>query len=848
MSVSNDSTCVEQDQELPQGQDIEEARRFLQAIDPITENFTFQCFNDKGRDSVYSPKVLNGALEERWNELVRRNNAGQGIYVTVNQTDLKGRKLKNVVAIRCAFQEDDDGFEGDFPLKPNMLIESSPGKFHRYWLPEKPAEGEDALKDATGVQEKMVADYGSDPNAKDITRVLRLPGFFNMKTKYQTPWLVKIVDDEWNVEDSDLHTWDEIKEAFPPPVTVAAESPKSRTTVSKFVTDTTTAALAGECVTEATIADLRSALEALDANDRDLWVAIGHALRALPDNTGWSPFEEWSNTADDEFRSSPEKLRDEWKGFDTNRSGYKSVFTKAREAGWVNPKKGNATADADALFQAASQPVDESKADDGGPQLGASLPPVKPLDYTMLPDGMEWWVRDIAERAHCPPDFIAATAMVAAGSLLGRKVEIYPKAKDNWRVIPNLWGMGISRPSVMKSLALTEGVSPLKPLVDAAEVQFKLELNNNEVNKLFAKAQTEVDSAAVKKAVKDGDLSAINILKSTMQIAQEAEDAEPHEQRYILNDATVEKLGELLNQNPNGFLVLRDELSGLLQSLDREDRSNDRAFYLECFGGAGSYTYDRIGRGTIHIKSTTLSIIGGIQPSKIAPYIHHAITQGAGDDGLIQRFQLAVWPDDIKAWRNIDRVPDKAAQARVFKMFKKLDDMDAVEDAVRFTPMAQVLFNKWREKLEKMVRKPSIHPALEAHFIKYRSLMPSLALIINEMDVGHGKPVTLGSAAKAVKWCIYLKSHAERMYGSAINISAQNAETILTRRKKIPDEFTVRDVRRKHWAGLSDNEQVVAALLELAECGYIRAVEPDKTKKAGRPTDKYTWIVGAENE
>jgi putative DNA primase/helicase len=31
----------------------------------------------------------------------------------------------------------------------------------------------------------------------------------------------------------------------------------------------------------------------------------------------------------------------------------------------------------------------------------------------------------------------------------------------------------------------------------------------------------------------------------------------PVEQRYLVNDTTVEKLGELLNQNPNGLLLFR---------------------------------------------------------------------------------------------------------------------------------------------------------------------------------------------------------------------------------------------------------------------------------------------------
>ena len=38
----------------------------------------------------------------------------------------------------------------------------------------------------------------------------------------------------------------------------------------------------------------------------------------------------------------------------------------------------------------------------------------------------------------------------------------------------------------------------------------------------------------------------------------------------MVNDSTVEKLGEILNQNPNGITHKRDEIYGFLQTLDRE--------------------------------------------------------------------------------------------------------------------------------------------------------------------------------------------------------------------------------------------------------------------------------------
>nr|WP_330169580.1 DUF3987 domain-containing protein [Bartonella grahamii] len=77
--------------------------------------------------------------------------------------------------------------------------------------------------------------------------------------------------------------------------------------------------------------------------------------------------------------------------------------------------------------------------------------------------------------------------------------------------------------------------------------------------------------------------------------------------------------------------------------------STDRAFHLTAFNEDDQFTYDRIERGTIFILHVTLSMIGGIQPSRIIPLIQ-ATHRRINDDGLLQRFQMLVCLDDTKDW------------------------------------------------------------------------------------------------------------------------------------------------------------------------------------------------------
>ena len=178
--------------------------------------------------------------------------------------------------------------------------------------------------------------------------------------------------------------------------------------------------------------------------------------------------------------------------------------------------------------------------------------------------------------------------------------------------------------------------------------------------------------------------------------------------------------------------------------MDRPGHENDRAFYCEAWNGTGAYTYDRIGRGTLHIRAACVSVLGGIQPGPLERYLREVFA-GRGDDGLLQRFQLAVWPDVGGRWRNVDRWPNAEARARVIEVFQRLNTIEpaavGAEELtpeelpfLRFDPAAQGLFDAWRADLEQQLRAEGDHPVLLSHFAKYRSLIPSLALLVHLID------------------------------------------------------------------------------------------------------------------
>gem|GEM_PF-415514 len=474
--------------------------------------------------------------------------------------------------------------------------------------------------------------------------------------------------------------------------------------------------------------------------------------------------------------------------------------------------------------------------------LPSGMPPVLPFDPAWLPEPLRAWVVDIANRVQCPIDFIAVTAMVALSALVGRKLGIRPKACDDWLVVPNLWGAAIGRPGVMKTPAIQEALKPLKKFELDAKKEYDEAVKDSEAEQLVDEVRKKESVREIKKHLKNPE--------EASRIARESlpqDDDKPVRHRHIVNDSSVEKLGEILNENSNGVLVLRDELVGLLKALDKEGQEGARSFYLEAWNGNGRYTFDRIGRGTIDIDAAIVSIIGGIQPGPLSEYLREAVKQSGGDDGLIQRFQMMVYPDVSGGWVNVDQWPDGQARKAAFETFEGVRDLEpdlvgadrdsADVDSIpflRFDAQAQPLFDEWREALEPRVRSGDLHPALESHLAKYRSLIPSLALILHLADGGRGA-VGLAPLRQAIAWGEYLESHARRVYAAVCDpdLAAARELSKHIERGDLGDEFPLRAVYRKGWSGLSSAEQARAAAEYLADLGWLTV---DRVATGGRDT------------
>jgi putative DNA primase/helicase len=84
----------------------------------------------------------------------------------------------------------------------------------------------------------------------------------------------------------------------------------------------------------------------------------------------------------------------------------------------------------------------------------------------------------------------------------------------------------------------------------------------------------------------------------------------------------------------------------------------------------------------------------------------------------------------------------------------------------------------------------------------------------------------------------YWEAHARRVYGAAFDAPMEAAEQLATRIKQsLANPFTVRDVVRKGWGGLSTQETVMQALNVLEDRGWVSVVER-KPDGRGRPSQE----------
>lgn len=755
--------------------DQRQAIEHLMLLDEEAECFTFQTFDDNSdRDSRRLTSVRHGSITDPnlWAELVRLNQAGAGVFVTVNETNGKGREGSDITRIRALWQED-DGDGKPLPVEPHIVIQSSPGKYHRYLLVD--GLEVDAFEP---LQRVLVETYGSDPKAKDRSRVLRLAGFFHQKVDSRkgldgTPRMVRVLEHSGALP----YSRDAILKAFPP-------KPKEDPPRQKEQTER------GLWVSPETVTDLRSALNHLRADDRELWVAVGHALKELGD-TGRGLWLDWSASSP---IHDPAKDPQQWETFKPSRTGHQSVFSKAQAAGWVNPRS-NAAAGGVPLctWPELADPFAEHAA------------PCFPLGC--LPDAFAKFSTQYSKQTGFDAGAYAFNALIAAANIIDHRSRL--AVTESFRVPPNLWGGLVDVSGGGKS-----------PTIGAA-----------------TRAAHAINNEVVEQS-----LDAYTQWQAECQLLPKAEHPQkPAWRQCIANDTTVEALADLLKDNPEGIAIIADELTEFVGRMDAYSKSSkDRAIYLRAFDG-GPQTINRKSSGHQHVENFSVGILAGIQPAKLAELVKRD-----GADGLYQRFLFYSMQPPAMADYGARIGP--LVDVNMHNLFAALSTT-RINAALSSTARAEM--NDYHNAIRTLaMRTPG--QRLAEHLSKFPGFIGRIALVLHALESAvssteASKPVSLETWQRAKTIMACLLRHSEAIYAlldekaaDALALVKSAAEAILA---KGWERFKRGDLTRHAtgWRGAS-LPLADGAIDVLIELGWIKDVTIQDQKKRGRPSDG-TFLV-----
>src|SRR6516162_5416048 len=153
----------------------EDAHRFLLVLDDRTDRFTFQLFEDhkRGKDKSLA-RVLHGTLDEHYATLVDYSRRGAGVFVTVNETNFRGRTTDCITAVRSYFADLDGSPLQNiyrFKLSPHIITQTSPGRYGViYNIADAPLDEENFKRTQLALAEL----FESDASVCDLPRVMRL--------------------------------------------------------------------------------------------------------------------------------------------------------------------------------------------------------------------------------------------------------------------------------------------------------------------------------------------------------------------------------------------------------------------------------------------------------------------------------------------------------------------------------------------------------------------------------------------------------------------------------------------------------------------------------------------------
>jgi hypothetical protein len=256
----------------------------------------------------------------------------------------------------------------------------------------------------------------------------------------------------------------------------------------------------------------------------------------------------------------------------------------------------------------------------------------EPFPVHELPEPLARFCSEVSVSVGCDPSFPAMATLAVCSAAIGTSRQVC--IKRGWFAPGIVWTLLVGESGTQKSPPFRLAMAPLKERQQRDAEAFS-----------SAHSQYLADMRSYKRELRRWEKK------------PEGDEPErpvpPVRNRCIVQDATIEALAPILNENSRGVLMTRDELSGWLAGFDRysskSSASSEVPKWLEIYN-CESITIDRKtgDERFLFIRRPFVSITGGIQPKTLC----RVLTEEHKDNGLQSRLLMTYPPRQPKAWRD----------------------------------------------------------------------------------------------------------------------------------------------------------------------------------------------------
>lgn len=270
-----------------------------------------------------------------------------------------------------------------------------------------------------------------------------------------------------------------------------------------------------------------------------------------------------------------------------------------------------------------------------------TMPAVPPFPLDVFPHAVASYWRHAAAALSVPVDYLAVPGMTLLGAAIGRSRAA--EVKSSYTEVPCIWSAVIAPPGSAKSAALRFARAPLA----RAEARWMDEHRD-------AMSEWMVENDRHTAAMKEWKA---NECEGEPPVKQ----PRPTLRQATLDDTTIEAAAKVMNENPRGVALTKDELIAFVKCLNQYrsgGKGADREFWLSAWTGA-SVKVNRAKdheAGPLYVAHPFASITGMLCPDSLAELRGENRSGDAHADGFLDRFLLS-FPDPMDAvaetWRTI---------------------------------------------------------------------------------------------------------------------------------------------------------------------------------------------------